>query len=94
MLKTIANDCTLCPYYRSFKSMKGKVLFSNLTVTDEQGDEDAFDPASPHPINQADEYVELLYGLIGFIKVHYPKYRKYTEPVELLGLDYTLREAA
>lgn len=94
MPKTIANDCTLCPYYRSFKSMKGKVLFSNLTVTDEQGNEDAFDPASPHPINQAEEYVELLYGLIGFIKVHHPKYSKYTELVELLGQDYTLKEAA
>lgn len=92
--KTIANDCSRCPYYRSFKSAKGNVLFSALTVTDEQGNEDSFDPASPYPVNQADEYMELLYGLISFIKVHHPKYSKYTELVELLGHEHTLREAS
>ena len=92
--KTIANDCSLCPYYRSFKSIKGKVLFSTLTVTDEQGNEDAFDPASPHPINQADEYIKLLYGLIDYIKVRHPKYDKYSDLVKLLGEQYTLKEAS
>lgn len=67
-------------------------LFS--AVTDGQGNEDSFDPASPYPINQADEYMELLYGLISFIKVHHPKYSKYTELVELLGQEYTLKEAS
>lgn len=92
--KTIANDCSKCPYYRSFKSAKGKVLFSALNVTNEQGNEDAFDPVSPYPINQADEYMELLYGLIRFIKVQHPKYSKYTELVELLGHEHTLKEAS
>lgn len=92
--KTIVNDCANCPYYRSFKSAKGKVLFSTLTVTDDQGNEDSFDPASPYPVNQADEYMKLLYGLIGFIKVHHPKYSKYTELVELLGHEHTLKEAS
>ena len=92
--KTIANDCTKCQYYRSFKSAKSKVLFSALAVTDEEGNEDPFEPASPHPINQADEYMELLYGLISFIKVHHPKYSKYAELVELLGQEYTLKEAS
>ena len=94
MPKTIANDCGKCPYYNSFKSVKGKVLFSTLTVTDDQGNEDAFDPASTSPINQAEEYNDLLYGYISFIKVQHPKYSKYTELVELLGHDYTLKEAA
>ena len=67
--KTIMNDCVKCQYYRSFKSVKGKILFSTLTVTDDQGNEDPFDPASPYPFNQADEYMELLYGLIRYIKV-------------------------
>ena len=55
--KTIVNDCVKCPYYRSFKSANGKVFFSTLTITDDQGNEDSFDPASPYPINQANEYM-------------------------------------
>lgn len=51
--KTIINDCAKCQYYRSFKSEKGKVFFSTLTVTDNHGNEDPFDPASPSPLNQA-----------------------------------------
>ena len=92
--KTIINDCAKCQYYRSFKSEKGKVFFSTLTVTDNHGNEDPFDPASPYPLNQADEYMKLLYGLIRFIKIHHPKYSKYTELVELLGHEYTLKEAS
>lgn len=92
--KTIANDCAMCPYYKSFKSVKGKVLFSTLTITDDQGNEDPFDTASLYPINQADEYMELLYGLISYIKVHHPKYGKYTELVKLLGHEHTLKEAS
>lgn len=92
--KTIVNDCAKRPYYRSFKSAKGKVLFSTLTVTNDHGNEDPFDPASSHTINQVDEYVELLYGLISFIKVHHPKYSKYTELVELLGHEHTLKEVS
>lgn len=43
---------------------------------------------------QADEYMKLLYGLIRFIKIHHPKYSKYTELVELLGHEHTLKEAS
>lgn len=88
------NRCIIGGEDRSFKSAKSKVLFSALVVTDEEGNEDPFEPASPHPINQADEYMELLYGLISFIKVHHPKYSKYAELVELLGQEYTLKEAS
>lgn len=93
MPKTIVNDCSKCPYYNSFNSVKGKVLFSTLDITDENGNVDAFDPESTHPINQDQEYVDLLYGYIGFIKVQHPKYSKYTKLVELLGQEYTLKEA-
>ena len=92
--KTIMNDCAKCKYYRSFKSTKGKVFFSTLTVIDDHGNEAPFDPASPYPLNQADNYMELLYGLIRFIKVQHPKYSKYTELVELLGHEHTLKEAS
>ncbi len=92
--KTIANDCTRCPYYRSFRSSRSKVLFSALDITDDQGNETPFDPASPYAIDQADAYLELLYNLILFIKARYPKYRRYTELIELLGQEYTLTEAA
>ena len=83
--KTITNDCTKCKYYRSFKSTKGKVFFSTLTVIDDHGNEAPFDPASP--LNQADKYMELLYGLIRFIKVQHPKYSN-------LGHEHTLKEAS
>ena len=92
--KTIMNDCAKCKYYGSFKSTKGKVFFSTLTVIDDHGNEAPFDPASPYPLNQADNYMELLYGLIRFIKVQHPKYSKYTELVELLGHEHTLKEAS
>ncbi len=92
--KSIANDCSHCQYYGMFKSFKGKVIFSTLTVTNDQGNEDPFEPASPYPISQAEEYRGLLYGYISYIKVHHPRYIEYTDLVELLGHEYTLKEAA
>ena len=92
--KTIKNDCDLCPYFRMFRLFKGKVLFSTLEVTDEQGNTDVFDPVTPHHFYQADKYLSLLYGLIEFIKEKHLRNDKYVELVELLGHEYTLSEAA
>ena len=92
--KTIANDCSKCPYYRSFRSARSKVLFSALGVTDDQGNETPFDPESADAISQADAYLELLSNLIDFIEIHYPKYQKYTQLIQILGHEYTLTEAA
>ncbi len=93
--KTIVNNCTSCPYSRSFKSFKGKVFFSTLTMTDEQGNEDDFDPEdTKNTINSADEYDRLLNGFIQFVKEHYPKYAHYTELIEILGSEVGLKAAA
>ncbi|MCD7739652.1 MAG: hypothetical protein LUH58_11565 [Lachnospiraceae bacterium] len=92
--KTIVNDCSRCPYSQMFKSFKGKVLFSSLTLVDEQGNEDPFEPAATMDIYATSHYMSLLYGWIAYIKEHYPKYARYTELVELLGHEFTLKEAA
>ena len=69
--KTIANDCSNCPYNRIFKTFKGKVLFSTLTLSDEQGNEDAFEPEdTTHSITSSDDYDHLLKGFINYVKEH------------------------
>lgn len=93
--KTIANDCSKCPYNRMFKTFKGKVLFSTLTLSDEQGNEDAFEPEDTiRSISSADDYDHLLTGFIDYVKEHYPKYAHYTELIKILGTEVGLKEAA
>lgn len=93
--KTIANDCSNCPYNRMFKTFKGKVLFSTLTLSDEQGNEDAFEPEdTTHSITSAEDYDHLLAGFIDYVKEHYPKYTHYTELIEILGTEIGLKAAS
>ena len=91
-ITSISHPCNGSQY--SLNLFKGKVLFSTLEVTDEQGNTDAFDPVTPHHFYQADKYLSLLYGLIEFIKEKHLRNDKYVELVELLGHEYTLSEAA
>ena len=78
-----------------FKTFKGNVLFSTLALSDEQGNEDAFEPEdTTHSITPADDYDHLLTGFINYVKEHYPKYAHYTELIEILGTEVGLKEAS
>ena len=91
--KTIAVDCTMCPYDRQFKPVRGTVFFSTLDLKDADGNVDVFEPES-NGINTADTYFKLLHDFIAYIKEHYPRYAHYTELVELLGDEIEMKEAA
>lgn len=94
--KTLAVNCEQCPYgyNRLFKPVKGKVVFSNLDITDSEDNTDAYDPASPDGYGSSDNYTKLLNGLIDYIKIKYPKYADYTELLSLLGNELDVKEAA
>lgn len=53
-----------------------------------------FEPKPLYPLNQADEYINLLHGLIEYIREHYPQYTRYIDLVKLLSLEYNLSEAS
>lgn len=92
--KTLANSCTTCPHNKIFNLMKGKAFFSTLSVTDKDGNQDPYEPQSARDINFTDHYQELLTGWISFIQKNYPQYNRYIELINLLGNEFTLKEAA
>lgn len=92
--KTVTNTCISCPYNHMFRVFKGKLFFSSLSVTDEDGNEDLFEPESQNNIVFTDSYNSLLQGWIRYIENNYPKYSKYVPLIKLLGQEYTLKEAA
>ena len=92
--KTLANSCTACPHNRIFNLMKGKACFSTLSVTDKDGNQDPYEPQSVRDINFTDHYQELLNGWISFIQKNYPQYSRYVELINLLGNEFTLKEAS
>ena len=94
--KTLSVDCENCPYgyHRLFRPVNGKVLFSNLSVTDNDGNTDLFESVTPDNYYSADNYYKLLSGLIDYINSNYPKYSQYTELLSLLGNELSMKEAA
>ena len=74
--------------------MKGKACFSTLSVTDKDGNQDPYEPQSVRDINFTDHYQELLNGWISFIQKNYPQYSRYVELINLLGNEFTLKEAS
>lgn len=93
--KTLSVDCDNCPYGydRLFKSIKGRVLFSTLNVTDSDGNSDPYEPVSPDDYYSGDNYYKLLSGLIDYINTNYPKYAQYTGLLALLGNELDMKEA-
>lgn len=94
--KTIANNCENCPYgyHHYFRPIEGNVVFSALDVVDDDGNINPFEPESVSDPLSADRYLELLEGLISYIKEKYPKYSDYAEFVYLLGQEYEIKEVA
>lgn len=92
--KTLTNSCTACPHNRIFNLMKGKICFSTLSVTDRDGNQYSYEPQSVRDINFTDHYRELLAGWISFIQKNYTQYSRYVELINLLGNEFTLKEAS
>ena len=92
--KTLSNSCTACPYNNKFNLLKGKTCFSTLSVTDKDGNTDSYEPVSTRDINYTDHYQELLTGWISYIQKNYPQYNRYVELINLLGNEFTLKEAS
>lgn len=67
--KTIANDCSNCPYgyHKLFRLINGKLYFSSLDTTDDNGNIDEFDPEVAKRYSEADVYVTMLKDLINYI---------------------------
>ncbi len=91
--KTIAVDCTMCPFDKQFRPVKGTVLFSSLELRDSDGNVDPYEPESGR-YSTADDYMKMLRDFIQYIKDKYPKYAHYTELIEILGEEVEMKEAA
>lgn len=91
--KTIAVDCTMCPFERMFRPVKGTVLFSSLELKDSDGNVDPYEPESGR-YSTADDYLKTLYDFIEYVRTKYPKYAHYTELIEILGEKVGMKEAA
>ena len=94
--KTIAVDCEHCPYGNSdsYKPLSGSVYFSTLSVTDSEGNSDPYEPEAPDDYYAGDRYLDLLYGLIDYIKENYPHRPEYADLTFLLGQEINAKEAA
>lgn len=93
--KTVAVKCEKCPYgyNRLFHSVNGKLNFSTLDMQDGDGNVDSFEPESKN-YSDADTYIRLLKDLGDYVMEHYPKYAKYVELIDLLGLEYDMKTAS
>lgn len=94
--KTLANDCSNCPYgyHKLFHPIKGKIHFSSLDIMDDNGNIDEFDPEAAKHYSEADIYVTMLKDLINYIHEKYPQYPEYLDFISLLGNEIDLKEAA
>ena len=91
--KTIAVDCTTCPFERMFRPVRGTVLFSSLELRDSDGNVDPYEPESGR-YSVANDYLKMLYDFIEYVRTKYPKYAHYTELIEILGEEVGMKEAA
>lgn len=94
--KTIANDCNNCPYgyHKLFRPINGKLYFSSLDTTDDNGNIDEFDPEAAKHYSEADTYITLLKDLINYVHEKYPQYPEYLDLISILGNEIDMKEAA
>lgn len=86
------NKCKDCPLYHSLdKKGCGTLTFSNLAWRNEEGVEEAYEPAAPDGYNSADWYLHLLKELMAYVAKTRPKY---TPVVKLLSDGLSRREIA
>ena len=87
-----SNKCKDCPFYHSLdKKGYGTLTFSDLTWTNEDGIEEAYEPVAPEGYGSAERYLELLQELMGYIGAIRPEY---APVVKLLSDGLSRREIA
>lgn len=86
------NECKDCPLYHSLDKKGFEILtFSDLTWTNEDDIEEAFEPVSPEGYNNSDRYLELLQDLMAYVAAIRPEYAPI---VKLLSDGLSRREIA
>ena len=86
------NKCKNCPFYHSLdKKGYGTLTFSDLTWTNEDGIEEAYEPVAPEGYGSAERYLELLQELMGYVGATRPEY---APVVKLLSDGLSRREIA
>lgn len=95
-LKTLPVDCASCPHNQSdiLKPGRKVIHFSDLAQPDAEGYISEWEPESPSANIYADEYSDLLFGFVAYIREHHPKEAKYAEAIEIIGTGYTVKDAA
>lgn len=69
----------------------GTLTFSDLTWTNEDGIEEAYEPVAPEGYGSAERYLELLQKLMGYVEAIHPEY---APVVKLLSDGLSRREIA
>lgn len=86
------NKCKDCPLYHSLdKKGFGTLTFSDLTWTNEDGVEEAYEPIAPDGYGSADRYLELLQELMEYVA---KRRQEYAPVVKLLSDGLSHREIA
>ncbi|MGN0250840.1 MAG: hypothetical protein ACI4EH_05705 [Oliverpabstia sp.] len=88
--KTLAVDCSQCPYDKLFRPIKGNVLFTTLTKVDEDGNESEYEPED-YGSFEGRKYERLSGDFVKYLRKEYPKY---AELVEILSSEIDLKTAA
>ena len=78
-------------YLSSFSKGYGTLTFSDLTWTNEDGIEEAYEPVAPEGYGSAERYLELLQELMGYVGAIRPEY---APVVKLLSDGLSRREIA
>ena len=87
-----SNKCKDCPFYHSIdKKDYGTLTFSDLSWTNEDGIEEAYEPIAPEGYSSAERYLELLQELMRYVEAIRPEYALV---VKLLSDGLTRREIA
>ena len=87
-----SNKCKDCPFYHSIDKIDyGTLTFSDLSWTNEDGIEEAYEPITPEGYSSAERYLELLQELMRYVEAIRPEYALV---VKLLSDGLTRREIA
>ena len=90
--KIKVKNCDECPY-SDYRHSKNTVLFSELSMLDDDGREVDFEPVSPASFGEADRYLHFGSEFIDFVRNN-PKTAYLTEVAELLVREYSCAQSA
>ena len=94
-VKTLPVSCDSCPYQDQIIQEPPRAIPTSCldTITDD-GSDIPYDPETPDDYNLADDYLTLLEQFVSYIREACPRHPEYARLVDLLGHDYSIKEAA